>query len=105
MSETRRLSRKQEERMAADIGGRCQPASGALPGDKGDVRAVGHIRGEAKYTKKKQYTLHHADLRKLRAQSLMGGVEKPVFRIGFVEDQTTKRMDEYVVIPLDYFLE
>ena len=103
----RKISQKQEERLARTIGGRPQVASGALPNARGDARANGKIRAEAKFTAKKSYTLHHVDLLKLRAQALSGSVEQPVFVVGFRQGRGygAEAMDEYVVIPMSYYQE
>ena len=46
----KKISAKQERRMAEDLGGRVQPASGAMKHAKGDVRVMGVVRAEAKFT-------------------------------------------------------
>lgn len=52
----RAKSIKQENRVAKAIGGRRQKASGALPGNKGDVRSV-ELLGECKRTDKKSISI------------------------------------------------
>lgn len=69
--------------MARDIGGRVQPASGALSAFKGDVRHRGVVRGEAKTTSKDRYTLKFADLLKIREEALLGGGEGWVFQVQY----------------------
>jgi len=79
----KKVSRKQEERVAADLGGRVQANSGAMEmGGGADVRVAGHTRVECKYTESPTYTLKLDDLEKLRQQSMQAG-EAPVMQIEF----------------------
>lgn len=91
----RKLSQKQERELAAAVGGRTQPGSGALPGAKGDFRVNGVVRGEAKCTKAASYRLELADLRKIRSEC--AGREKMSFLVRFLDtDGRTK--DEFALI-------
>ncbi len=91
----RKLSQKQERELAAAVGGRTQPGSGALPGSKGDFRLTGVVRGEAKCTKAASYRLELADLRKIRSECTGG--EKMSFLVRFLDgDGRTK--DEFALI-------
>jgi hypothetical protein len=78
-----RRSRLQERRIAEEIGGREQPASGAAWNAKGDVRKLGELRVEAKYTEKNYYVLKLADLLKIRDEALLGGAEQWAFQVEF----------------------
>lgn len=77
----KRISGKQEKRMAKDLGGRIQPASGAMPNAKSDVRVVGVVRGEAKYTSKTSYSLKRDELRKIIEEA---GLERAVLQLCFI---------------------
>lgn len=81
-SRQRRESRSQEKRVARELGGRTQAASGATRlGGGADVRAPG-FRIECKYTEKDTYTLKLADLNKLKSQAVKT-LEQPVMQIEF----------------------
>lgn len=86
--------------MAEDLGGRIQPASGALSGAKGDVRKVGEIRGEAKTTSKSFFVLKLAELLKIRLEAITGGLEDWVFQIEFQGQMGQNK--KFAV--MDYFL-
>lgn len=91
----KRISKKQEQRAAEDIGGRTQAASGATRlGGGADVRGSS-LRIECKYTEKTVYSLKLEDLEKLRQQALKT-LEAPVFQVCFVS-RTEK--DLYAIIP------
>lgn len=85
----KRISKRQETRVAAAVGGRTQAGSGAAPSSGGgDVRVLGHTRIECKYTEKDYYTLKLADLKKLKTQATRA-LEQPVFQIHFVVAKTS----------------
>jgi len=94
----KRISKRQENQTAADLGGRTQANSGATRlGGGADVRVIGNARIECKYTEKSFYVLTYADLEKLRTQAIKT-LEEPIFQIAFKNRQG--RFDRYVVIPL-----
>lgn len=95
----RRLSRKQEHRIAEDIGGRRQPGSGSQDHAKGDVRKKGAFRIEAKYTRAKQFTLKREELDKISGEC--GHGEKPAFQVDFLNNVTGRVEDSWVVIPYE----
>jgi hypothetical protein len=76
-----RKSRRQEKRAAADLGGRVQPASGAMSHAKGDVRTVGSVLAECKTTSKKSYNLKLAEWQKVQSEARGG--EMPVMQVEF----------------------
>lgn len=92
-SDSQKRSINQEKRVAKREGGKRQPASGALPGFEGDVRAPRRYRGECKFTRNRSYTLKLDDLEKLERQAYHD--ELPVFDLEF-QGTTTKR---YVILP------
>lgn len=63
-------ARRSELELAKSTGGRRQPASGALPGRKGDVRTNGFLV-EDKFTDAKSYTLKADDWRKIEQEAAM----------------------------------
>lgn len=92
----RRISRRQERHLAEDLGGRVQPASGALPGAKGDVRAMGVVRAEAKYTSKDSYSLKLQDLEKIIDEA---GLERAVMQLCFM-DRSNRPLASFAISPM-----
>lgn len=91
----KKISKRQEQSIAEDLGGRTQPASGAMSGAKGDVRKMGVVRAEAKYTAKDSFTLKLAELDKIIGEA---GLEAAVLQIGFV-DRVGRPILELAVFP------
>lgn len=89
----KKRSQAQEKRAAKREGGYVQPASGALSGAKGDVRAPG-IRMECKFTRAKSFSLKLEELMKIEGEA--NANEKPVFEIEFQGVHPPRR---YVVLP------
>jgi hypothetical protein len=87
-------SKDQEKRLARAFGMRRQPASGALPGAKADLRLRGQLRAEAKETVKSSYSLKLEDLVKLERES--SAEEYPLFMLEF---QGVHPFRRYVVMP------
>jgi hypothetical protein len=94
----KRLSARQEQRMAEDLGGRTQPASGAMKNAKGDVRAMGVVRGEAKYTAKDTFSLKLTDLEKIVGEA---GLERAVLQLCFV-DRSNRPIGSFAISPLSH---
>lgn len=92
----KRASMKQEQKLADSVGGVRQKGSGALPWAKGDVRKRGELRGEAKQTRAKQYTVKREDLDKIRSECSFG--EDPFLAVWFC-DQNWKPEDKWVLVP------
>lgn len=95
----RKRARKEEEKIAEDIGGKAQKASGALPWAKGDIRKRGQHRLESKVTRSKQYIVTRAELNKIRGEASAG--EKPAFVITFVNRDTLREEDCWVLQPYE----
>lgn len=93
----RKKSKKLEDQLAADIGGRRNKGSGSLPYLKGDVRKRGQLRVEAKFTQNKSYPVRLQDLRKIDSECSSG--EVPAFDITFVEPGTLREIESWVLIP------
>lgn len=83
-SRTQKRSKRQEEKIAEDLGGRRQAGSGSSWRAKGDVRAMGKLRVEAKFTQKPSYLLKLDDWKKIREEAIKGGLETPVMQVEFV---------------------
>jgi hypothetical protein len=79
-----RRSKLQEDRIAVEIGGRAQVGSGSAWNAKSDVRKMGDLRVEAKFTAGLSYKLKLDDLLKIRDEAIKGGLETPVMQIEFV---------------------
>jgi len=95
----RKHVRESERQIGKDIGGRAQPASGALPGMKGDARARGRVRVESKTTKTLSYSVDRRELNKIRSECT--GLEKPVFVVEFVNPTTLREEDKWVLVPYE----
>ena len=80
---SQRRSQLQEKRLAEEIGGRVQPASGAMDFAKGDVRIAGVVRIECKTTSKASYILKVAELKKIQNEALLGGDDDWAMQIEF----------------------
>lgn len=65
----RKKSMKQEDRLAKKLGGRRQKASGALPGNRGDVR-MPELLAEAKRTDKKSISIKLSYLEKISKEAV-----------------------------------
>lgn len=94
----KKISRKQEAKIAEDLGGRVQPASGALSGAKSDVRVMGKMRVEAKYTAKESYSLQLSELEKVIKEA---GLEKAVLQVTFVDKRTNRPVLEIAIAPYE----
>lgn len=99
----RKTATQQEDRIARDIGGRRQPASGALDAFKGDVRKVGIHRIEAKFTYSKSYKLERSTLEKIEYEASPG--ELPCVVIDFMEKRTRTRSMSLVVLRYETWLQ
>jgi hypothetical protein len=78
----KKISQKQEDRIAEDVGGVRQPASGAFWSRKDDVRKPFCVRIETKYTDAGKYRFDPKDYIGLRRRAIMAG-EIPGFNIEF----------------------
>lgn len=97
-TDDQKRSIEQEKNAAKRYGGKRVPASGAMPGSKGDVRDKGRLMVECKFTRAKSYRLKLEDLMKLESEA--GANEAPVFEIEFHSVHPHRR---YVVIPDWYY--
>lgn len=95
----KRISLQQEKRAAADLGGRTMAASGATRmGGGADVRVMGKIRLECKFTEKDVYVLKESELAKLRKQATKA-LEYPVFQFAYRDP--SGRLEQFAVIGWD----
>lgn len=99
----RRAAKRSENKLAAEIGGKRQPNSGATPGAKGDVRKRGELRMECKTTTTKGYRVTRAELDKIRAEA--GRNEVPGLVIQFIHPGTHREEDRWVLIPHEHWHE
>jgi hypothetical protein len=97
--EQRRKSMKQEDRVAKRVGGYRQKASGALPGNRGDVKGV-ELLGECKRTDKKSISITLAYLEKITHEAV--AYDKiPAVAIEF--GNTPKMVSrDWVMVPADF---
>lgn len=77
-------SQKQEQRVAKEVGGKVTPASGALWGLKGDVRADS-ILIECKYTDAQSYSVKSAVWKKIKNEALRDRFRIPVLNVKMPE--------------------
>jgi hypothetical protein len=98
----RRISIEQEDKVAAAIGGRRQPASGAIEGMEGDVRKIGVVRVECKWTHAASYKLDLSTLTKIEREA--GRNEVPALVLSFRDKRTSFTIREYAVIPYEDWL-
>ena len=78
-------------------GGRVMPASGALPGYKGDGRIRGLFRFEMKETFSLGFALTREVLNKIRGEC--SGKEEPVVVLDFKDKGTGRTEDRWCIIP------
>lgn len=93
----RRDSMKQEEGVAAQVGGRRQRGSGAVSFRKGDVRREGEYRIECKYTTTQSYSVKRSDLEKAWQECSPG--ELPIFVVDFNNRKTRVQEERWYMIP------
>ena len=89
-SRAQRRSRTQERRVAADVGGKVQAGSGNAWSAKGDVRKMGQLRVEAKYTERPRYILKLKDVLKIRSEALQA-LETWVMQLEHVHGPYSKK--------------
>lgn len=80
MDEKRASSKKQERKVASEIGGRTTPASGALWGAKADVRSDVFLV-ECKTTQNSYYSLTVKVWEKIKKEAISDGIRIPVMCI------------------------
>ena len=99
-----KAGRKSEDRLIKQLGGKGRPASGAMPGAKGDIE-IGAFLMEAKSTMRDSMTIKLDWLAKIGREARAEG-KTPVLSVSFVDEHGRPRMDgEYVLIPLYKFQE
>lgn len=97
---------KSEKRLAKDLGGRLQMASGALAHAKSDI-LLGDFRIEAKSTNGESLALKRAWLEKISREAQSSG-QTPALTISFVDNEGRAVMhtnSEWVAIPMWKFKE
>src|SRR6478735_4053434 len=98
---TRRLSRRQELKLANATDARQQKGSGALPWAKGDVRKKGKFRAECKFTRARSYILKIETLDKIRSECAFD--ETPVLDVTF-HSKDGRTDEHWVMIPYEDWL-
>lgn len=96
LTKSHKRSPKQEKEVAARLGGRRTPASGAGV-IKGDVRIKGIARVECKTTKHKSFSVTLDMFRKLEENALASG-EVPAIIVEF-HDNDGRKLGELAVTP------
>lgn len=95
----RKKSMDQEDRVAKRVGGYRQKASGALPGNRGDVKGV-ELLGECKRTDKKSISITLAYLEKITHEAV--AYDKiPAVAIEFGDTPKLVSRD-WVMVPADF---
>jgi len=94
---TRKVATKREKILAEEIGGKLQPASGATPRAKGDVRKKGKWNVELKSVQTADsFRVSKGLLHK--AQSATKGNEKSALVVEFVNRATGDADESYVIM-------
>jgi hypothetical protein len=89
---------KAEKRAAARLKATLQPASGALPGAKGDYH-IPEFKVEHKATEKRSYSVKLADLQKVTGEGADDG-RTPAFHITFCSGNgQPRRNGSWIMIP------
>jgi len=94
------ISKDQEKRVAKRSGGKRTPASGALPGAKGDVEALVHLL-ECKTTGKKSIRIEQKWLAKIAREARMK--HKDAGLVASFPDMPSDVEQDWVMIPLHVF--
>ena len=101
MKNVKKKSKKQEEKIAKDIGGRTTPASGALWFSKADVRNDKYLI-EAKFTDSNRYPLKYTTWDKIRREAINDGLRIPVMQIDIQGSQyALLRVDDLEALAQD----
>jgi len=99
-----KAGRKSEQRVAKEIGARVRPASGAMPGAKGDME-VRRALVEAKSTTGNSISVNLDWLAKIAREAMAEG-KTPALTVSYVDDDGRPRQDgDWVMIPLYMFRE
>lgn len=103
-SQGQRASKKQEERVARDVGGRPTNGSGNtdFASQKGDVRKQFDLRIEAKTTSARSYTLSLDTWQKIQGEAAVAG-EMPAMQVEFQGPMGMNR--KLAVIDWHWFLQ
>jgi hypothetical protein len=99
----KKKSQREEKRTAKAIGGKAQPASGALPWAKGDVQLKGIARIEEKFTYADSYRVTRKDLYDIRSYCKDG--ESPAFVVKFKDRVTDRNTETWALIPWEDYEE
>lgn len=94
-------TRKEEQKLADDAGGRKQVASGALPGLKGDGYLKGVARWDSKMCFSKKVSWDYDDLVKIRGEAAYG--EIPAIITSYTDKATLRVAERWVTIPYEVF--
>ena len=92
----KKKSKKQEERIAKQIGGKTVVASGALWACKADVRNDKYLV-EAKYTDTNYYTLNVRTWEKIAQEAIKDGLRIPVMCVSI-------KNKDYAILTVDDFM-
>ena len=95
-----RRSRRQEKRVAEDVGGSCQAGSGSRWEMKGDVRKLDAVRVECKTTRGKGFRVTREVLEKIEREA--SGLETPVLQLDFENGDGT--VSSYGIVRWDDLL-
>ena len=101
MRNVKKKSKKQEEKIAKDIGGRTTPGSGALWFSKADVRNDKYLI-EAKFTDSNKYQLKYTTWDKIKREAINDGLRIPVMQIDIQGSQyALLRVDDLEALAKD----
>jgi len=89
----KKISKKRENKIAADVGGKRHSLSGGLWWKKGDASDE-HFLIEDKFTERDYYSITQKVLNKIEKEA-MSVSKLPVLRVGFLKD---RKSEDYVVL-------
>ena len=99
-----RSGRRSEARLTKDLGGRARPASGAMPGAKGDID-LGGVLMEAKSTTQESMGVKLAWLLKIAREARAEG-KTPALALSFVNEEGSALLDgDWAIVPMYKFKE
>lgn len=98
----KKKSQRQEKRLAKQLSGNVVPASGALPGFKGDV-STGSFLIEAKRTDKQSISIQREWLTKISLEASQAG-KNPAVAVQIGKPQGCLAGDcEWIMVPVEVF--
>ena len=93
----KKIAMKREREVAAELGGKAQPNSGAMDGMKGDIKLRDYLIDD-KHTSNKSFILGTVDLNKITREALEQNLE-PMLLIKFFKGISLGVDSEWIILP------